>query len=145
MHKKVEESSIKYSRRVDEAVCVHALQMCAWETSHTALDCLLQRCRASFMLALCLREVLISSPDTWDWTRMQALAVTHRRTLCENVDSAKITEPFYTTDIDILRVTSMHRIDISIHNDESLHPYYPCQAHWLCSVLVLAKTFHLNS
>ncbi len=34
--KKVEESSIQYSRRVDVAVCVRALQMCAWETSHTA-------------------------------------------------------------------------------------------------------------
>ncbi len=28
MHKKVEESSIQYSRRVDAAVCVRALQMC---------------------------------------------------------------------------------------------------------------------
>ncbi len=53
----------------------------------------------------------------------------HRRTLCENVDSAKIKVPFYTTDIDIMHVASMHRIvihriDISIHIDESLHPYY---------------------
>ncbi len=59
--------------------------------------------------------------------RMHALAEMHRRTLCENVDSAKIKVPFYTTDIDILRVASMHRIvihhiDISIHIDESLHP-----------------------
>ncbi len=51
----------------------------------------------------------------------------HRRTLYENVDSAKIKVPFYTTDIVILRVASMHRIvihciDISIHIDESLHP-----------------------
>ncbi len=46
----------------------------------------------------------------------------HRRTLYENVDSAKIKVPFYTTDIDILRVASMHRIDILIHIDESLHP-----------------------
>ncbi len=53
---------------------------------------------------------------------MHALAVMHRRTLCENVDSAKIKLPFYTTDIDILRVASMcddrivtHRIDISIN------------------------------
>ncbi len=37
------------------------------------------------------------------------LAVMHRRTLCENVDSGKIKVPFYTTDIDILRVASMHR------------------------------------
>ncbi len=47
------------------------------------------------MLALCLREVLISSPDTWYWTRMHVLAVMHRRTLCENVDSAKIKVFFY--------------------------------------------------
>ncbi len=44
--------------------------------------------------------------------RMHALAVIHRRTLCENVDSAKIKVPFYTTDFDILRVASMHRIVI---------------------------------
>ncbi len=44
--------------------------------------------------------------------RMHVLAVMHRRTLYENVDSAKIKVPFYTTDIDILRVTSMHRIVI---------------------------------
>ncbi len=48
------------------------------------------------------------------------LAVMHRRTLYENVDSAKIKVPFYTTDIDILRVASMyriviHRIDISMN------------------------------
>ncbi len=36
----------------------------------------------------------------------------HRRTLCENVGSAKIKVPFYTTDIDILRMASMHRIVI---------------------------------
>ncbi len=58
---------------------------------------------------------------------MHALAVMHRRTFCENGDSAKIKVTFYTTDIDILRVASMHRIvihciDISIHIDESLHP-----------------------
>ncbi len=54
------------------------------------------------------------------------VGVMHRRTLYENVDSAKIKVPFYTTDIDILRVASMHRIvihciDISIHINESLH------------------------
>ncbi len=59
---------------------------------------------------------------------MHALVVMHRRTLCENVDSAKIKVPFYATDIDILCMASMHRIvihriDISIHIDESLHPY----------------------
>ncbi len=52
--------------------------------------------------------------------RMQELVVMHRRTLNENVDSAKINVPFYTTDIDILHVASMHRIVINI--DESLHP-----------------------
>ncbi len=44
--------------------------------------------------------------------RMHALVVMHRRTLCENVDSAKIKVPFYTIDIDILRVVLMHRIVI---------------------------------
>ncbi len=129
----------QYSRRVNAAVCVRALQMCvcvcvcarasdvcAGNFSHSA-RLLIQQSWASFMLAPCLRAVLISSPDTWDWTRMQALVVIHRRTLCENVDSAKIKVPFYTTDIDILHAASMHRIvihriNISIHIDESLHP-----------------------
>ncbi len=60
---------------------------------------------------------------------MHALAEMHKRTLCENVDSAKIKVPFYTTDIDILRVVSMHRIiihriDISIHIDENCIGHY---------------------
>ncbi len=53
---------------------------------------------------------------------MHALAVMHRRTLCENVDSAKIKLPFYTTDIDILRVASMHRI-VTHRIDISINPY----------------------
>ncbi len=58
---------------------------------------------------------------------MRALTVMHRRTSCENVDSAKIKVPFYTTDIDILRMASMHRIvihriDTLIHIYELLHP-----------------------
>ncbi len=52
---------------------------------------------------------------------MHALAVMHRRTLCENVDSAKIKVPIYTTDIDILRVASMYGI-VRHRIDESLHP-----------------------
>ncbi len=58
---------------------------------------------------------------------MHVLAVMHRWTLCENVDSAKIKVHIYTKDIDILRVASMHcivrhRIYASIYIDESLHP-----------------------
>ncbi len=53
MHKKVEESSIQYPRRVDAAVSVRALQMCSDVCASV-----------SFMLALYLRAVLISSPDT---------------------------------------------------------------------------------
>ncbi len=91
---------------------------CSSNFSHSA-RLFRQQSRASFMLALCLRAVLISSPDMWVWTSMHALAVMHRQTLCENVDSAKLKVPIYTTDIDILRVASKHRI----HIDESLHPY----------------------
>ncbi len=89
MLKKAEESSIQYSRRVDAAVCVRARasDVCAENFSHNAR---LQQSRAFYMLALCLQAVLISSPDTWDWTRMHALVVMHRRTFCENLDSAKI-------------------------------------------------------
>ncbi len=107
-------------------LCACASDACAENFSHS-MQLLHQQSRASYMLALCLRAVLISSPGTWDWTRMHALVVMHRRTLYENVDSAKIKVLFYTTDIDILRMTLMHRIvihciDISIHIDESLHP-----------------------
>ncbi len=65
-------------------------------------------------------------PGTWDWTRIHALVVMHRRTLCENVDSAKIKVPFYTTEIkknSPWHRIVIHRIDITIHIDESLHPY----------------------
>ncbi len=108
-----------YAELTRLSVCVCALQ-CAENFSHST-RLLLQQSRASFMIALCLRAVLISSPDKWYWTRMHALAVMHRRTLYENVDCAKIKVPFYTTDIDILRVASMYRIVDDI--DESLHPY----------------------
>ncbi len=103
-----------------------ASDVCAENFSHSArLFC--QQSRVSFMLTLCLWAVLISSPDMRVWTRTHALAVMHRRTLCENVDSAKIKVPIYTTDIDILCVASIHRIvrhhiDVSIHIDELLHP-----------------------
>ncbi len=39
------------------------------------------------------------------------------------MDSGKIKMPFYTTDIDILRMALMHRIIINRYIDESLHPY----------------------
>ncbi len=65
----------------------------------------------------------------------------HRRTLCENVNGAKIKVPFYTTDINILRVASIHRIDM-IHIDESLHPYsVPAEA---INVTLLADTTEMN-
>ncbi len=122
MHKQVEASSVF----AQSCRCARASDVCAGNFSHSA-RLLLQQSRASFMLASCLRAVLISRPDTWDWTRMHALVVIHRRTLYENADSAKIKVSFYTTDIDILRVASMHRIvihciNISIHIDDSLHP-----------------------
>ncbi len=114
MHKKAEESSIQYSCSVDASVCVHALQMCvraralqmcAWKTSHM-----------------------------WDWTRMHALVVMHRQTLCKNVDSAKIKVPFYTTNINILRVASIHRI--VIHRiDISIVPY-----RWIITPLYTAPS-----
>ncbi len=60
--------------------------------------------------------------------RMHALVVMHRRTLCENVDSAKIKVPFYryryfTHSIDASYASNIVSIySISIHIDESLHP-----------------------
>ncbi len=61
-------------------------QICGRKTSHTALDCYSNNPEHLLCSALCLRAVLIS--------RMYALALMHRRTLCENVDSAKINVPF---------------------------------------------------
>ncbi len=111
---KAEESSVfGQSWRVYLCVCasdvrVHASDVCAENFSHSVW-LLLQQSRAFYMLTLCLRAFLISSPKTWDWTRMHALAVMHRRPLCENMDRAKIKVPFYTTDIGILCVASMYR------------------------------------
>ncbi len=100
--------------------------LCTENFSHSAR---LQQSRAFYMLASCFRAVLISSPDTWDWTRMHTLMVMHRRTLYENVDSAKIKVPFYTTDIDILCVALMHRIVIHCI-DISMNRYTPTDDTW---------------
>ncbi len=104
-------------------MCVRARasDVCAENFSHST-RLFRQQSRASFMLALCLRAVLISSPDTWDWTRMHVLVVMHRRTLNENADSAKIKAAFYTTDIDILRVSSYI---VSIYRSISMNRYTP--------------------
>ncbi len=107
-------------------VCLRVLQ-CAGIFSHSAR---LQQSRAFYLLASCFRAVLISSPDTWDWRRMHALMVMHRRTLYENVDSAKIKVPFYTTDIDILCVALMHHIVIHCI-DKSMNRYTPLMTHGL--------------
>ncbi len=106
-------------------VCVRFRCACTENFSH-GVRLFRQQSRAFYMLASCLQVVLISSPGTWDWTWMHTLVVIHRRTLCENVDSAKIKVPFYTTDIDILYFMP-HRCIlssyiVSIHIDESLHP-----------------------
>ncbi len=127
-------------------VCLRALQ-CAENFSHSAR---LQQSRAFYMLSSCFRAVLISSPDTWDWTRMHALMVMHRRTLYENVNSAKIKVPFYTTDIDILCVALMHRIVIHCI-DKSMNRYTPTDDTWtilpmlLLYVCVLIVVIHLLS
>ncbi len=56
--------------------------------------------------------------------RMHALAVIHRRTFCENVDSAKIKVTFYITDIDIFMrgIDASYRHTLYRYIDESLHP-----------------------
>ncbi len=92
MLKKAEESSV-FTSCWRIYLCACALDVCAGNFSHSA-RLFRQQSRASYMLALCVRAVLILSPGTWDWTRMHALVVIHRRTLCENVDSAKIKVPF---------------------------------------------------
>ncbi len=56
--------------------------------------------------------------------KMYSLVVIHSRLLYENVDRAKIKAPFHTTDIDILRVASMHRIVIHCI-DISMNRYTP--------------------
>ncbi len=135
---------------VDTAVCVHVLQMCVSARENFSHSTRLQQSRAFYMLASCFRAVLISSPDTWDWTRMHALMVMHRRTLYENVDSAKIKVPFYTTDINILCVALMHRIVIHCI-DISMNRYTPTDDTWtilpmlLLCVCVLIVVIHLLS
>ncbi len=118
---KAEESSV-FARCRRGCLCTRASDVCAGKRS-TVTPTIPS---VFYAFGQSLYRVLI---DTWDWTRMHALVVMHRRTLCENVDSAIIKVPFYTTNIYILCVASMHRIimyryiDISIHIDESLHPY----------------------
>ncbi len=81
---------------------------------------------------------------------MHALMVMHRRTLYENVNSAKIKVPFYTTDIDILCVALMHRIVIHCI-DKSMNRYTPTDDTWtilpmlLLYVCVLIVVIHLLS
>ncbi len=72
-------------------ICVYMLQMCVRKTSHTALDCSTNNPEILKCSPCAFRQSLyLVLPDTWDWTRMHALVVMHRRTLYENVDSAKI-------------------------------------------------------
>ncbi len=117
-----------YTKKAEEKWIIRTLSMsvCAHKTPHTTFY---QLSRASFTLALCLEVVLTSSRDTWDWMRMHMLVVMHRRTLRENVYSAKIRclfilqiSIFYTWNryIMSLETWSMYR---SIHIDGTLHPY----------------------
>ncbi len=137
MLKKAEESSV-FAQGWHGCLCVRFRCVCGKLLTQRLL---LQQSRAFYMLTLCLRAVLISSPDTRVWTRMHGLAVMHRRTLYENVDSAKIKVPFYTTDIDILRVASMHHIPI--HCIDISDPY-----RWIVTPLILVlsinKKFVIN-
>ncbi len=76
-------------------VCVRVLQMCVCVCFRCVRGKLLTQRATVTPTIPSVQAVLISSPDTWDWTRIHALVVMHRRTLCENVDSAKIKVPFY--------------------------------------------------
>ncbi len=139
----------QYSRRVDAAVCVRALQMCACASDVSV--CTRFRCasarfrfvRGKLLTSLdsysnnpegliywpcAFGAVLISSPDTWDWTRMHALVVMHRRTLCENVDSVKIKVPFYRYQY------FTHGIDASYHH--TLYWYIINPYRWIVTPLV---------
>ncbi len=101
-------------------VCACVLQ-CAENFSHSA-RLLLQQSWAFYTLASCLRAVLISSPDMWDWTRTHAVVVMHRRTLYENVDSAKIKVPFYRYRYFTRGIDASYRHTLYRYIDESLHP-----------------------
>ncbi len=80
MLKKAEKSSIQYSRTVDAFVCVRALQM--WVRALQMCVRALQRCVRALQMCVPART-------------SDVLACAHR--LYENVDSAKIKVPFYTT------------------------------------------------
>ncbi len=76
-------------------VCARVLQMCVCVCFRCVCGKLLTQRATVTPTIPSVQAVIISSPDTWDWTRIHALVVMHRRTLCENVDSAKIKVPFY--------------------------------------------------
>ncbi len=95
------------------------------------------------------RLVPSGSPYIESWyvrlMRLHVLVVMHRRTLCENVDSAKIKVPFYTTDIDILH---WHRCIVSsyiasIYRSISMNRYTPNI--YIKYKYVKNKTFYLNN
>ncbi len=145
----------QYSRGVDTAVCARALQMCVSARAPVRGKLLTQRSTPTIPSVLYARLVLSCSAyiESWhicDWTRMHALMVMHRRTLYENVDSAKIKVPFYTTDIDILSVALMHHIVIHCI-DKSMNRYTPTDDTWtilpmlLLCVCVLIVVIHLLS
>ncbi len=72
--------------------------------------------------------------------RMYALAVMHRRTLCENVDSAKIKVPFYKYRYFKHGIDTSHRHTLYWYIDESLHPYFLCQP-WRESAIRSSRIF----
>ncbi len=142
------------------SVCVRF--SCVHRKLHIAVDCSANNPERFSCSTVCLRAVLISSPDTWDGMRMQwecillnedamrMFAVMHRQTLCANVDSAKIKMPIYTTDIDIMRVSSMHRtvrhrIDVLIHINELLHPYWIAGQSEHASLLRTTSFVHIGA
>ncbi len=132
MHKKSKGELSIHAELMQLSVCAlfMCVRACVGIFSHSA-RLLLQHSRKFYMLALCLQAVFISSLETWDWTRMHVLAGMHRRTLNENVDCVKIKVRFYTIDIDILRVASMHLIVIHCI-DRYIDPY-----RWIVTLLVL--------
>ncbi len=113
--------------------------MCARKTSHTALDCYSNN-PERLICSPCafgqsLYRVLIQKIDHFEKFEQECTRwwVKHRRTLYVNVDSVKTKVPFYTTDRDILRVVSMHRIVIHCI-DISMNRYTP-NKWWVSLVL----------
>ncbi len=101
--------------------------LCACDSVVCACVCFRFPCtqpRASYMLNFAFGQVLMSSSDTWDWTRMHALVVMHRRPLYEKCGQCQNKGAFlcYRYRYCTRGIDASYRHTLYRYIDESLSP-----------------------